>query len=228
LILAQIMEQTYSSLGEGAFIEVDKLGVTIIQLNDLRVVVTRPAFSEGLEITITKPMLKRSLEDYNIPRQMMTRFEEQAEGILIAGPPGMGKSTFAQALAEYYHSLGKVVKTIESPRDLNLPPDITQYSKKAVKKGELHDVLLLSKPDYTIFDEMRGEDDFKIFIDLRFAGVGMVGVLHGTNPMDTIRRIAHKVDIGVLPSVVDTLIFMNEGLVSHIYTLDESKSSSRS
>ncbi|MCP8323666.1 MAG: Flp pilus assembly complex ATPase component TadA [Candidatus Methylarchaceae archaeon HK02M2] len=219
-ILAQIMEQTYSLLGEDAFIEVDKLGATIIQLKDLRIVVTRPPFSDGLEITITRPIFKLNLENYHLPQQVLTRIREQAEGIIVAGPPGMGKSTFAQALAEHYHLLGKVVKTIESPRDLNLPPDITQYSKKASKEGELHDVLLLSRPDYTIFDEMRGEDDFKIFIDLRFAGIGMVGVLHGTNPIDAIRRIAYKVDVGVLPSIVDTLIFMDEGLVSQIYTLE--------
>ncbi|MCP8304633.1 MAG: Flp pilus assembly complex ATPase component TadA [archaeon] len=219
-ILAQLMEQTYSSLGEDAFIEVDKIGATIIQLKDFRIVVTHPPFSDGLEITITRPMLKRSIEDYHLPSQVLARLREQAEGILVAGPPGMGKSTFAQALAEHYNSLGRVVKTIESPRDLDLPPDITQYSKKAAKEGELHDVLLLSRPDYTIFDEMRGEDDFKIFIDLRFAGIGMVGVLHGTNPMDAIRRIAHKVDVGVLPSIVDTLIFMDKGLVSQIYMLE--------
>ncbi|MCP8310986.1 MAG: Flp pilus assembly complex ATPase component TadA [Candidatus Methylarchaceae archaeon HK01M] len=219
-ILAQLMEQTYSSLGEDAFIEVDKMSATIIQLKDFRIVVTRPPFSDGLEITITRPMLKRSLEDYHLPSQVLARLKEQAEGILVAGPPGMGKSTFAQALAEHYNSLGKVVKTIESPRDLDLPPDITQYSKRAAKEGELHDVLLLSRPDYTIFDEMRGEDDFKIFIDLRFAGIGMVGVLHGTNPMDAIRRIAHKVDVGVLASIVDTLIFMDKGLASQIYTLE--------
>lgn len=220
LIVAEIMERTYSTLGNGTFIEVDKPGATIIQMDDFRVVITRPPFSDGLEVTIAKPVLKRRLQDYNLPEQVLARLRDQAEGLLIAGPPGMGKSTFAQALAEYYHCLGKVVKTIESPRDLKLPPDITQYSKKAAKEGELHDVLLLSRPDYTIFDEMRSEDDFKTFIDLRFAGVGMVGVIHGTNPMDAIRRIANKVDVGILPSVVDTLIFMDKGLVAQIHTLE--------
>jgi ATPase len=219
-ILAQIMEKTYSSLGEDAFIEIDKLGVTIIQLKEYRIVVTRPPLSDGLEITIAKPMLKKKLDEYELPEKVIKRLGEHAEGILIAGPPGMGKSTFAQALAEYYHSLGKVVKTIESPRDLELPPDITQYSKMAAKEGELHDVLLLSRPDYTIFDEMRGEDDFSIFIDLRYAGVGMVGVLHSTNAIDSINRISNKVDVGVLPSIVDTVIFMNKGTISQILTLE--------
>jgi energy-coupling factor transporter ATP-binding protein EcfA2 len=35
-----------------------------------------------------------------------------AEGILVSGSPGSGKSTFAAALAEFYGSKGNVVKTL--------------------------------------------------------------------------------------------------------------------
>jgi ATPase len=220
MIISQITQDVYASLGEEAFIEVSKPGATIMQLRDYRIVITRPPFSDGLEITIVGPILRRRLKDYNLPPRLIERLESGAEGIMIAGPPGMGKSTFAQALAEHYRSLNKVVKTIESPRDLQLPPDITQYSKSASKEGELHDVLLLSRPDYTIFDEMRDEDDFKVFIDLRLAGIGMVGVMHATNPIDAIQRVANKVDVGVLPSIVDTVIFMDGGTVSKIHTLE--------
>lgn len=220
LIFADIMVKTYARLGEDAFIEEDKPGATIVQLKDYRIVVTRPPFSDGMEITVTRPLLKKQINDYMLPFDVISRLEEQAEGIIVAGPPGMGKSTFAQALAEHYNALGKVVKTIESPRDLDVPAEVTQYSKKAAQKGELHDVLLLSRPDYTIFDEMRSDDDFRLFIDLRFAGVGMVGVMHATSPIDAIRRVANKIDVGVLPSIVDTLIFMDGGKIAAIHTLE--------
>jgi len=220
LILAHLMKEAYSALGTEAFLEVDKPGVKIFQLRDFRVVATRPPFSDGFELTIVKPIIKKSLADYNLPMKVIERLELQAEGILIAGPPGMGKSTFAQALAEHYRSLNKIVKTIESPRDLRVSAEITQYSKSASKQDELHDVLLLSRPDYTIFDEVRGSEDFGLFIDLRLAGIGMIGVIHATTPIDAIQRIANKVDIGVLPSVVDTVIFMDKGEVSEIYTLE--------
>lgn len=220
LLVADIMAKTYERLGEDAFIEEDKPGATIIQLGDFRIVITRQPFSDGIEITVTRPILKKKIDDYNLPTAVVRRLEEQAEGIIVAGPPGMGKSTFAQALAEHYNALGKVVKTIESPRDLDVPAEVTQYSKKAAQKGELHDVLLLSRPDYTIFDEMRTDEDFRLFIDLRFAGVGMVGVMHGTNPIDAIRRVANKIDVGVLPSIVDTLIFMDNGKIAAIHTLE--------
>ena len=220
LILSHLMKEAYKTLGIEAFLEVDKPGVKIFQLRNFRVVATRPPFSDGFELTIVRPIIKKSLADYYLPLQVIERLEFQAEGILIAGPPGMGKSTFAQALAEHYRSLNKIVKTIESPRDLHVSPEITQYSKSASKQDELHDVLLLSRPDYTIFDEIRGPEDFDLFIDLRLAGIGMIGVIHATTPIDAIQRIANRVDIGVLPSVVDTVIFMDKGEVAEIYSLE--------
>ncbi len=201
------------------FIEVDRAGSTIVQLGDYRVVITRPPLSEAWEITIVRPVARLTLEDYNLPPKLLRRLEERAEGILIAGAPGAGKTTFAQALAEYYARKGKIVKTIESPRDMKLPPEITQYSKNYASLGELHDILLLSRPDYTVFDEMRTDEDFRLYIDLRLAGIGMIGVVHATTPIDAIQRFLQRVDIGLLPSIIDTVIFINKGQVETVYEL---------
>jgi len=61
------------------------------------------------------------------------------------------------------------VKTVESPRDMELSPPITQLSKNLATSEEIHDILLLSRPDYTIFDEMRDTADFQLYVDLRLA-----------------------------------------------------------
>ncbi|MCE4606056.1 MAG: Flp pilus assembly complex ATPase component TadA [Desulfurococcales archaeon] len=201
------------------FIEIDREGSSIIQLGDYRIVITRPPLSEGWEITAVKPLVKLSLEDYNLPDKLMSRLSERAEGIIIAGAPGMGKTTFAQALAEFYMRLGKIVKTIESPRDMRLPPEITQYSKNYASLGELHDILLLSRPDYTVFDELRNDEDFKLYIDLRLAGIGMIGVIHATSPIDAIQRFMKRVELGMIPSIIDTLVYVNNGEVDKVYEL---------
>ena len=202
-----------------SFIEIDREGSTIVQLGQYRIVITRPPLSDGWEISIVRPIKKLKLEDYNLSTELIRRFNERAEGILIAGAPGMGKTTFAQALAEYYSRMGKVVKTIESPRDMMLPPEITQYSKHYATLGELHDILLLSRPDYTVFDEMRTDEDFKLYADLRLAGIGMVGVVHATSPIDAIQRFIGRVDLGMIPSIIDTGIFIDCGKVSKVYEL---------
>jgi len=205
--------------GEG-FIETDRNGSTIIQLGAYRIVVARPPFSDGLELTAVRPIIYRHLEDYNLPSKLLKRLAEQAEGILIAGAPGMGKSTFAQALAEFYLRGEKIVKTIEAPRDLQLPDEVTQYSKVMGGSQEIHDVLLLSRPDYTIFDEMRDTDDFKLYADLRLSGVGMVGVVHATTAIDAIQRFVGRVELGMIPSIIDTVIFMKDGEVAKVYSVE--------
>ena len=208
-----------AKLRRDGFIEIERAGSTIVQLGLFRIVITRPPFSDGWEITAVRPVKKLSLNDYKLSEKLMKRIAEQAEGVLVAGAPGMGKTTFAQALAEYYAAQNKVVKTVEAPRDLILPERITQYAISYGDAQEIHDILLLSRPDYTIFDEMRNTDDFKLFADLRLAGVGMVGVVHATSPVDAIQRFIGRVEMGVIPQVIDTVIFIKNGFVNKILSL---------
>lgn len=203
-----------------AYVDYEGSHSRLIQLGSYRIVITKPPLSDGLELTIVRPIVKLKLEDYNLPEKLIRRLEERAEGILIAGAPGMGKTTFAQALAEYYLRRGKIIKTIESPRDLQLPPEVTQYSKARATPGELHNILLLSRPDYTVFDEMRTAEDFKLYTDLRLAGVGMIGVVHATTPIDAIQRFIGKVELGMIPSIIDTVIFLKNGVVDKVYELE--------
>jgi ATPase len=201
------------------FLEIQREGSTIVQLGLYRTVILRPPFSDNWEITCVRPVRKLTLKDYEMSEKLRERISSQAEGILIAGAPGMGKSTFAQALVEKYAEAGKIVKTVEAPRDLVLPDTITQLSYSRSTPEEVHDVLLLSRPDYSLFDEMRNVPDFLLFTDMRLAGVGMVGVVHGTNPLDAIQRFIGKIDLGVIPHVVDTVVFIKYGKVDKVLNI---------
>ncbi|MCX6709715.1 MAG: PINc/VapC family ATPase [Candidatus Woesearchaeota archaeon] len=216
-ISTEIIEQ--AGFSRAGFIEIDRPGSTIVQLGEYRIVITRPPFSDGWEITAVKPIKKLSLSEYQMSDNLRQRISEHAEGILIAGSPGMGKSTFAQALAEFYSSKQKIVKTIEAPRDLVLPEEITQYSMSNGTPQEIHDILLLSRPDYTIFDEMRNTDDFRLFADLRLSGIGLAGVVHATNPIDAIQRFVGRIELGVIPQIIDTVIFIKNGAVEKVLSL---------
>ena len=122
-------------------------------------------------------------------------------------------------MAEFYASKNKVVKTIEAPRDLMLPDSITQYSLSQASPQEMQDILLLSRPDYTVFDEMRNTADFRLFSDLRLSGIGLAGVLHATSPIDAIQRFVGRIELGVIPQVVDTVVFIKNGSVEKVLNL---------
>ncbi len=213
----EIIEET--KISRDGFIEVERKGSTIIQLGNNRIVITRPPLSDGWEITAVRPVAKLNIEDYKLSQKLNDRIEKTSEGILVAGAPGMGKTTFATALAEFYANKNKIVKTIEAPRDLQLGDNITQYAISHGSSQEIHDILLLSRPDYTIFDEMRNTEDFRLFTDLRLSGIGLVGVLHSTNPIDAIQRFLGRTELGVIPQVVDTVVFIKEGRVFKVLSL---------
>ena len=220
--LKMISSQILSSvnISDSSTIEISKTGASVIQHNDYRIAITYPPFSESYEITIVHPTVKLSLEDYDISEALMNRLTDRAEGIVISGSPGSGKSTLASGLANFYHSQGKIVKTFESPRDLQVDTGITQYSKLDGSFDNTADILLLVRPDYTIFDEVRRREDFTTFSDLRLTGVGMVGVIHANSPLDAIQRFIGKIELGMIPSVLDTVVFVNNGKIEKVYDLE--------
>lgn len=200
------------------YLESEKEGSFVVQSREYRISIAYPPFSEALEVTIVRPVANISLDEYRLSEKLLDRIRTSAEGILISGSPGAGKSTFVQAIAKYYSSkLNKIVKTMESPRDLQLPDEITQYAPLEGSMENTADVLLLVRPDYTIYDELRKNTDFNIFADMRLAGVGMIGVVHATRPIDAIQRIASRVELGVIPSIVDTSIYIEDGKVTSVY-----------
>ncbi|MDK2915333.1 MAG: ATPase [Thermococcaceae archaeon] len=203
-----------------SFIEMDEPGATVVQLRNYRIVIAKPPFADRIEITAVRPVAKLSIEEYNLSEKLLERLKDSAQGILIAGAPGEGKTTFAQALAEWYASMGKIVKTMEKPRDLQVAEEITQYTALKGRMELTGDILLLVRPDYTIFDEMRKTSDFKIYADLRLAGVGMVGVVHATRPIDAVQRLIGRVELGMIPQIVDTVIFIKAGRVAKVLTLE--------
>ena len=216
-LAVNILERARAS--EKFLIEIDEPGATAIQMGLYRIVICRPPFSERLEITAVRPTKFLRLEDYNISPALKERLEKSAEGILIAGATGAGKTTFAQALTNFLQEKRKIVKTIEKPRDLQVNPEVTQYTTLSGDLRKTAEILLLLRPDYTIFDEMRNAIDFKVYVDLRFGGVGMIGVVHASTAIDAVHRFIGRVELGQLSHIVDTIIFIKGGDIERVYSL---------
>ena len=201
-----------------SFIEIEEEHAAVVQLRNLRIAIARRPFADKMEISAIRPIVKLHLDDYQLSTKLMNRLESRAEGILVSGSPGSGKSTFTAALAEFYSSKGNVVKTLEQPRDLQVEESIVQYSPLDGSMEKAADILLLVRPDFVIYDELRKNSDFRAYADLRSAGVGMVGVVHAGSAIDSLQRLllGGRVELGQVPSTVDTVIHIEDGKVAKV------------
>jgi ATPase len=215
--ISQILHKVRKDMN--SFIEIERHNATVVQLGNYRVSITRPPFSSALELTIVRPIARLTLKDYKLHNILEDRITSGSRGIMISGPPGSGKSTFAASIADFLVSKDKVVKTFEQPRDLQVGKAVTQFSQLEGDWEKTAELLLLVRPDYTIFDEIRKTRDFRIFGDMRLAGVGMIGVVHATEPVSAIQRFVGRLELGVIPHVIDTVIYVKDGKIEKTYNV---------
>ena len=58
-------------MDDKGFIEIEREGSTIVQLGKYRIVITRPPFSDGWEITAVRPVKTLNLDDYKLSEKLM-------------------------------------------------------------------------------------------------------------------------------------------------------------
>ena len=202
------------------FLEIDRHGCRVIQLGDLRITSAWPPFSDAREITVVRPVTKLSLGDYDLDERLVERLRNHHRGVFICGRPGSGKTTLAQAIAEYLDTeVGALVKTMEAPRDLQLDGRITQYAPLEGDLEKTAEIIFLVRPDFVIFDEVRRARDFEIFADVRLAGVGLLGVTHANSALEAIQRLIGKVELGLVSQVLDTILHVESGAIQQVLEL---------
>lgn len=55
---------------------------------------------------------------------------------------------------------------------------------------------------------------------MRLAGVGMIGVVHATRAIDAVQRFLGRLELGVIPSVIDTAIYIKNGEIDTVYSIE--------
>jgi ATPase len=48
----------------------------------------------------------------------------------------------------------------------------------------------------------------------------MVGVVHANSPLDAIQRFIGKIELGIIPNVLDTVVFVKDGQIEKVYDLE--------
>lgn len=206
---------------DDAFIEINKPYSQVLQIWPYRVVVVQPPLVKRIEITAVRPVTTRTLGQYELEDKIQNWLLYNAKWVLITGAPGEGKSTFATAFVNELAKSDVIIKTIESPRDLQVNSTISQYSFSHAPHSEIRDILLLSRPDFTIYDEVRNKEDFLLFKDLRLTGIWLIWVMHATHAIDGVQRMLWTIEMGLIPQIIDTVIFIKAWQINQIFTLEQ-------
>ena len=87
---ADLIDQLFKELEsrEDAFLEINRELSKVLQIGPYRIVIVYPPLSDGLEMTVVKPIKTMTLEEYNLSPETIELLKTSAKGILVSGAPG--------------------------------------------------------------------------------------------------------------------------------------------
>jgi len=128
---------------DNAYQEIVRKHSEVRQVGQYRIVIVAPPVAPVWEITIVRPLVHLSLEEYNLPESVIKLLGKPWHWVLIAWSPWEWKTTFAQALLQSLDQQNLIIKTIEAPRDVQVWWNVTQYGLAHTTHNEIRDILLL-------------------------------------------------------------------------------------
>jgi len=82
----KMIDQIYQEIEsrDDGFLEIDRKLSKILQLGPYRIVIVYPPLSDGMEMTIVKPIKTLTIEDYKLSKETFDLLRYKAKGILIS------------------------------------------------------------------------------------------------------------------------------------------------
>jgi len=213
--------EKYIEETEYTFKEITRQYSHVRQIGQYRIVIVSPPVAPVREITIVRPLVHRTIDQYKLPESVTDMLWKPWTGVLIAWAPGEWKTTFAQALLHSLDTSKYIVKTVEAPRDVQAEWHVTQYWLAHTTHNEIRDILLLTRPDITLFDEVRNKEDFHLYKDLRLAGIGLIWVMHATHAVDALQRSLGIIELWMLPQVINAVVYIKWWEINEVLTLKQ-------
>ena len=204
-------------LSDECSIRILKPGAMILQLRDYRVAVAKPPFSDKLELIIRRLSFKPRVDVKQL-NTLIERISDRSIGVLLIGAPESGVLELAKTLMSMLRERGKMIKIVEFGRMLGENESLTCYGPLEGDVEKTADFLIHLKPDYVILNDMSDSKDFKSFVKLRLAGIGVIGIIYADDPVQVLKRFVGRLDLDLLTKTLNFLVLVVDKVLK-IYEL---------
>ncbi|MCD6312610.1 MAG: hypothetical protein J7L79_02205 [Thaumarchaeota archaeon] len=206
-LLNRILEEAMAAarLKEEVDISLLRSDALILETSDYRIKVSKPPFSDRLEITIQRNPLSL-ISESKLVDPIVEECDEGSYGILLLNADRIYCFPIAERIAERL-------------RDRGLRVEIIGHTRRAFSSTPYHgplngdlekamEFLLTDPPDILIFEEVKKTRDFKIVREFRSAGSSVLAFLTSTSVRSALIKVLDSVKPSALREVFDRIILM--------------------
>lgn len=218
-LLNKILEEAMAAarLGEEADIALLRPEAIILETPAYRIKVSKPPFSDRLEITIQRNPLDL-ISEPELVDPIVEECGEESHGILLVNVDRLYVFPIAEKLAEKLRDRGFKVEILGRARRA-----ASSASYHGPLDGDLEkavEFLLADPPDILILDEVRKTRDLRIVKEFRFAGSSVLAFLTSTSLRSALAKILETIKPSTLQEIFDkiALIRCREGLETYRLT----------
>ena len=197
-----------------------RTGAIIIDSEDYRISVAKPPFSDSLEVTIQRNPLKQIIDEKSL-EEILQKASDPPHTILLVDCDGIYTTPLAKLLAERLRERGKIVKLIGYSRRAPSTAASTYYGPLDGDLDKALEFLLLTRPDYVIFDEIRRSRDLKLIRELREAGIGVMAFIGAGDLPTALRKAIEYLGLTALPGIVDIFACIKGGKLEVYQVISE-------
>ncbi len=196
-----------------------KSSAIIIETDKYRVSAAKPPFSDRFEVIIQRNPISDLVKEEDL-EVIAGECLSGIKGVLILNADGLYVFPIAERIGEMFQEHGKLVKLIGHSKRSST--SISYYSSLNGDLEKTLDFIILNKPDYVIFDEIRRPRDFQMIHNLRASGINVIAFMNSSELKLALEKALDKIAYSFLPEVFQQIIYLRCGGSPEIYRLSSS------